>query len=152
VAAEDPRVLVRLVYASRAVGTIDDALIRSILASSELHNPEHGITGLLCTQPGEDVFLQAIEGARRPVNDLYNAIVRDPRHAEVTLLHYSEVQERRFASWKMGSVDLKKVNLSTILRYSERPVLNPFTMSGQAALALLEELAATAAIVSHGER
>jgi len=144
--------LVRLVYASRAAGAIDDALIRSILASSELHNPEHGITGLLCTQPGENVFLQVIEGSRRAVNDLYGAIVRDPRHTEVTLLHYAEVQERRFASWKMGSVDLKKVNLSTILRYSERPVLNPFAMSGEAALALLQELAATAAIVSHAER
>jgi hypothetical protein len=145
-------VLVRLVYASRAVGTIDDGLIQSILASSELHNPEHGITGLLCTHPGEDVFLQVIEGARRAVNDLYGAIVRDPRHTEVTLLHYAEVQDRRFASWKMGSVDLKKVNLTTILRYSERPVLNPFSMSGDAALALLEELAATAAIVSHSDR
>jgi hypothetical protein len=145
-------VLVRLVYASRAVGTIDDALIQSILASSALHNPERGITGLLCTHPGEDVFLQVIEGARRAVNDLYASIVRDPRHAEVTLLHYAEVQERRFASWKMGSVDLKNVNLSTILRYSERPVLTPFSMSGQAALALLEELATTAAIVSHTER
>jgi hypothetical protein len=49
----------------------------------------------------------------------------------------------------MGSVDLGKVNLSNILRYSEKPVLDPFTMTGRAALALLHELTASAAIVSH---
>jgi hypothetical protein len=141
-------VLVRLLYASRAVDTIDDRLVKSILESSRLGNPEHGITGLLCFQPGEDVFLQVIEGAREEVNNLYRNIVRDPRHGDVTILLYTEILERRFASWRMGSVDLKRVNLSTILRFSERPVLAPFSMSGQAALALLEELAETAAIVS----
>lgn len=140
--------LVRLLYASRAGGPIDERLIRSILEVSRARNAELGITGLLCYQPGETVFLQVIEGARHHVNELYRSIVRDPRHTDVTLLDYAEIRERRFASWKMGSVDLKRVNLSTILRFSERPVLDPFSMSGPAALALLEELAATAAIVS----
>lgn len=141
--------LVRLLYASRVVGEIDAQLVKSILECSRVRNPEHGITGLLCFQPGEDVFLQVIEGGREEVNHLYRNIVRDPRHSDVTLLAYAEIQQRRFASWKMGSVDLKRVNLSTILRFSERPILAPFSMSGQAALALLEELAETAAIVSH---
>jgi hypothetical protein len=144
--------LVRLLYASRAAEGIDDALIGAILECSESRNPEHGITGLLCTYPGEDVFLQVIEGSRREVNALYANIVRDRRHKDVTLLHYAEIQERRFASWRMGSIDLKKVNLSTILRYSERPVLAPFTMSGQGALALIEELVETAAIVNRDTR
>ena len=144
--------LVRLLYASRAVGPIDDRLVRSILECSRSGNPEHGITGLLCFQPGEDVFLQVIEGARDEVNNLYRNIVRDPRHRDVTILLYSEILERRFGSWRMGSVDLKRVNLSTILRFSERPVIAPFSMSGEAALALLQELAETAAIVSHDAR
>jgi hypothetical protein len=45
-------------------------------------------------------------------------------------------------------VDLKRINLSTILRFSERAVLDPFAMSGTGALALLQELVATAAIVT----
>ena len=49
----------------------------------------------------------------------------------------------------MGSVDLNKVNLSSILRYSEKAELDPFSMSGRSALALLEELASSAAIVSY---
>ena len=141
--------LTRLVYASRAVDGIDDGLLKSILERSRSHNMQHGITGILCTYQGAEVFLQALEGARREVNRLYGNIVRDPRHRDVTLLDYSEIDERRFAGWRMGSVDLNKINLSSILRFSEKPVLDPFSMTGKAALALLEELTTTAAIVSH---
>lgn len=140
--------LVRLLYASRVTDQIDDALMNAIFERSRTHNLEHGITGILCTYPEGGVFLQALEGARGPVNTLYGDILRDQRHRDVTLLHYTEIEERRFASWRMGSVDLKKVNLSTILRFSEKAVLDPFSMTGAGALALLEELASTAAIVS----
>jgi hypothetical protein len=141
-------VLVRLVYASRAVDGIDEVLVKSILEASHARNPEHGITGILCTYPGQDVFLQVIEGSRAEVNALYANIVRDLRHRDVTLLRYEEIEQRRFASWRMGSVDLKKINLNTILRYSERPILDPYCMTGKGALALLEDLVETAAIVS----
>ena len=140
--------LVRLLYTSRAAGTIDEGLLHSILERSRASNLEHGITGILCVYPEGGVFLQALEGARSEVNVLYGNLVRDRRHRDVTLLHYAEIQERRFPAWKMGRVDLKKINLSTILRYSEKPVLDPFSMTGAGALALLEELASTAAIVS----
>ena len=140
--------LVRLVYASRAAGAIDDTLVKAIVEASAARNLGQGITGVLCTQPGRDVFLQVLEGARQDVNALYTSIVRDPRHREVTLLSYEEIEQRRFSSWRMGSVDLKRINLDTILRYSERPVLEPFAMTGKAALALLDELVKTAAISS----
>jgi hypothetical protein len=140
--------LVRLLYASRSSGTIDDALLDLILHGSEARNREHGITGVLCTYPEGGVFLQALEGARPAVNTLYGNIVRDKRHRDVTLLHYAEIEERQFAGWRMGNVDLKRINLSTILRFSERALLDPFAMSGTGALALLQELVATAAIVT----
>lgn len=141
--------MTRLLYASRAVGKIDDALLKSILERSRVHNMEHGITGVLCIHHGGNAFLQALEGARAAVNALYGNIVRDARHRDVTLLDYAEIDERRFAGWRMGSVDLGKVNLSSILRYSEKPLFDPFAMTGRAALALLEELTASAAIASH---
>jgi hypothetical protein len=93
------------------------------------------------------VFLQVLEGGRAAVNALYGAIVRDPRHRDVTLLDYAEVTERSFSGWRMGSVSLNRVNVGTILRFSESSVLDPFSMSGPASLALLEELTSTAAIV-----
>jgi hypothetical protein len=141
--------LVRLLYASRAVDGIDEDFLRSILEESRANNLEHGITGILCTHPAGGVFIQALEGGREAVNRLYGNIVRDRRHSDVTLLEYAEIEERRFAGWSMGNVDLKKVNRSSILRHSEKVELDPFSMTGRGALALLEELVSGAAIVSY---
>lgn len=143
--------LVRLLYASRAVDTIGSGLIDDILVRSHAHNAEHGITGILCAYQNGNVFIQALEGARHEVNRLYNNIVRDPRHTEVTVLDYAEVAERAFSGWRMGRVDLNRVNVSTILRYSERSQLDPFTLPGKTALALLLELSTTTTVVGRGE-
>lgn len=137
--------LVRLLYASRAEGAVTHDIIESILQSSRQHNPALGITGVLCH--GGDVYMQVLEGGRAAVNELYNRIVRDERHRDIALLHYEEVPERRFAGWTMGQVNLAKVNPSLLLKYSDRPVLDPFATSGRASMALLEELIATAQIV-----
>jgi hypothetical protein len=137
--------LVRLLYASRAAAPVTQQVIESILQQSRTHNPAMGITGILCH--GGDVYMQALEGGREAVNALYMKIVRDTRHREVMLLHYAEVPERHFAGWTMGQVNLTKVNPSLLLKYSDKPVLDPFTVSGRASVALLEELIATAQIV-----
>ncbi len=141
--------LVRLIYASRSTQPVDDTLIRGILDQSDRRNVEAGITGVLCVCHG-NIFMQALEGGRDEVNRLYAKLVRDPRHTDVTLLDYAEISERRFASWRMGRVDLDKLNLGVVLKYSEKPQLDPFQISGQVALALLEELMNTAAIVGGG--
>jgi hypothetical protein len=137
--------LVRLLYASRAAAPVTQEIIESILLQSRTHNPGLGITGVLCH--GGEVYMQALEGGRDAVNALYTKIVRDTRHREVMLLHYAEVPERHFAGWTMGQVNLTKVNPSLLLKYSDKPVLDPFTVSGRASMAMLEELIATAQIV-----
>jgi hypothetical protein len=135
--------LVRLLYCSRPVDT-SPAAIESILAQSRQHNPTTGITGILCY--GGDIFLQAIEGGRMAVSELYGHIQKDPRHKDVALLHYEEITERRFGGWTMGQVNISKVNQSILLKYAERPELDPYAVSGRVSLALLEDLMATAAI------
>jgi hypothetical protein len=139
--------LVRLLYASRTTSAIDEALVASILEHSRRYNVEHGITGILCTSSPGNVFLQLLEGGRAAVNTLYGNIVRDPRHTDITLLDYAEITERRFASWRMGRVNMNRINQGSILRFSESAGFDPFTMSGTTALALLEELTSTASIV-----
>lgn len=135
--------LVRLLYASRTVDAGPEA-IESILAQSREFNPANGITGVLCY--GGGVFLQCLEGGRAEVNELYGHIVRDARHRDVTLLHYEEILERRFGGWSMGQVNISKANHTQLLKYSERPELDPYALSGKVSLALLEDLAATAAV------
>ena len=66
------------------------------------------------------------------------------------ILSFEEIDERRFGNWTMGQVNITKVNPALLLKYNKKPVLNPFTCSGRASLALLEELIATAAVVSRG--
>ena len=136
--------LVRLLYASRALDTTPDA-INAILTQSRQYNPTCGITGILCY--GGGIFLQAIEGGRMPVSELYGHIQRDPRHKDVALLHYEEISERRFGGWTMGQVNLLKLNHAVLPKYSEKPELDPYSVSGKVSLALLEELMATAAII-----
>lgn len=138
--------LVRLLYASRARDPINDEMLASILTQSRKNNPETGVTGVLCVCHG-GVFIQALEGGRVEVNQLYSKVLRDDRHTDVTLLEYAEISERRFSGWRMGRVDLDKVNTAVVLKYSEKPRLDPFGMSGTVALKLLEELASTASIV-----
>ncbi|MDE2401511.1 MAG: BLUF domain-containing protein [Burkholderiales bacterium] len=137
--------LVRLLYASRATQPLGPDAIDAILARSRKDNPALGVTGLLCHSG--DIFMQVLEGGRAVVNELYTRIASDPRHSNVILLNYEEITERRFASWTMGQVNLCKVNPSILLKYSERPVLDPYVLPGKVSLALLEELIATASIV-----
>jgi hypothetical protein len=137
--------LVRLLYASRAVPSVDHDALGAILRRSKSHNPTAGITGVLCFSEG--VFMQVLEGGRSAVNALYNQIVADPRHTQVELLRYEEIGERRFASWSMGQVNLGRLNRSLLLKYSETAVLDPYSVSGAVSLGLFDELVATASIV-----
>ncbi|MDO9238184.1 MAG: BLUF domain-containing protein [Aquabacterium sp.] len=138
--------LVRLLYTSRSASPLTPEVADVILTASRKVNPSLGITGLLCYSG--DIFLQVLEGGREAVNQLYNTISRDPRHHDVVILHYEEITERRFAGWTMGQVNLDRVNPSILLKYSEKPALDPYALSGQVSMALLEELIVTACIVS----
>lgn len=138
--------LVRLLYVSKAAeGKVTPELTDSIMASAREYNLANGVTGVLCY--GGDIFLQAIEGGRLEINRLYGMILRDPRHCDVVLLHYEEIQERRFGGWTMGHVNLAKLNTSVVLKYSEKPALDPYQMSGRVSMALLEELMLTASVI-----
>ena len=136
--------LVRLLYASRAIDP-SCAAVDDILAECRHFNPISGITGILCY--GGGIFLQAIEGGRNAVCELYGHIQKDVRHKEVVLLHCEEISERRFGGWTMGQVDASRVNTNILLKYSERAELDPYNVSGKVSLALLEELMATASII-----
>ena len=106
---------------------------------------DQGVTGILVY--GDGVFLQAIEGGRQAISDLYGTIQRDARHRDVVLLDYEEITQRRFGGWSMGLVNASKLNANVLLKYSDRAVLDPYSVSGRVSLALLEELIDTASIV-----
>ncbi|MGH1361362.1 MAG: BLUF domain-containing protein [Burkholderiaceae bacterium] len=138
--------MVRLVYVSRSEVDTDPRLIESIIARCKEHNPENGITGVLCYTGG--MFMQVLEGGREAINRLYTDITRDPRHRDVMLLEYQEITERKFANWTMGHVNLDKISPAVLLRHSELPTLDPYRLSGATCSALLQELLSSAHVIS----
>ncbi len=136
--------LVRLMYASRAVPALDHEELQTLLRQCRAHNPQHGITGVLCFASG--IFLQVLEGSRSAVNRLYNRIAADARHTEVELLAYEEIDERRFAGWAMGQVHMSGLNPALLLKYSASATLDPYAVPGRVSMALFDELVATASI------
>ncbi len=140
--------LVRLLYASRAVPAVDHEELLAILKKSKSNNPKIGITGVLCFSEG--TFMQVLEGGRSAVSTLYNRIANDARHADVELLSYEEIAERRFAGWSMGQVNMGRLNPAVLLKYSECARLDPYTVSGKVSMALFDELVATAAVMGQG--
>ena len=138
--------LVRLIYASRSTAPITDQVVEDVLAKSRDNNSNAGITGVLCVCD-DNVFMQVLEGGRDEVNRLYWRVIHDTRHKDVTLLEYSEITERSFTNWRMGRVDLNRINAGMLLKYSEKPRLDPFQLRGHIAIAVLRDLMAAALIV-----
>ena len=94
--------LFRVVYCSRNViaGQGVDAEVAEILAASRRNNRRDGITGALLVSPVG--FAQVLEGPLSAVERTFERIQRDPRHAQVDILHASEVGARCFAGWAMA--------------------------------------------------
>jgi len=140
--------LVRLMYASRAAEPVKPETLNAILKKSTVNNPRVGVTGVLCFSG--DIFLQVLEGGRSQVSALYNRIAQDPRHHDVELLSYEEIDERSFAGWSMGQVNMNRLNPALLLKYSATAVLDPYAVSGKVSHALFDELVATASVVCLG--
>jgi hypothetical protein len=141
--------LVRLMYASRSSAEVNQVELQAILKKSKTNNPGLGVTGVLCFSGG--IFLQVLEGGRLAVSQLYNRISNDKRHHDVALLSYEEIEERRFACWSMGQVNLSGLNPGVLMKYSEMATLDPYAVSGAASMALFNELVATASIGGQGK-
>jgi hypothetical protein len=74
--------------------------IRQILDVAGRNNPSKGITGALLYSGG--YFCQVIEGPEEPLEELYEVIQMDPRHGEVTVLHFEPIAKRGFNEWAMA--------------------------------------------------
>lgn len=140
--------LVRLLYASRASDAMTAESLALIMKQSKTNNAKSGVTGVLCLSEG--IFLQVLEGGRNAVSALYNRIANDARHHDVVLLNYQEINERCFAGWSMGEVNMARLNPALLLKYSETATLDPYAVSGAVSMALFEELVATAAVMGKG--
>ncbi len=74
-----------------------------IMDFAQPRNGERGITGILCYGSGH--FLQALEGERGAVSDLYRRIAADTRHRDCQLVDVKEIDVRAFPEWTMKVVN-----------------------------------------------
>lgn len=133
--------LVRLIYASRINPSFKPDDMGHILESARKHNRSVQITGMLYFN--RKMFLQCIEGPREAVNELYNKISLDKRHANLTLLSFCEIDERVFADWSMGYIPENKLTDVINLKFAATPNFNPLELSGERALKLMIALQKT---------
>ncbi len=137
--------LVRLVYASRKTNDFNESDIEQLLASARTNNVANHVTGLLCFN--RKYFLQCLEGSRAKVNETYHNILNDPRHSDIVLLDYREVESRKFDAWSMGYMPESSLTTPLNLRYSGTPEFDPYDMSGESAYQMMLELGATVPVI-----
>lgn len=71
-----------------------------LLAQSREKNAKTNITGILMYADG--TFIQALEGERKDVDDLYEVIQRDIRHKNVIEIVSGFEEKRTFPDWLMA--------------------------------------------------
>lgn len=95
-----------LMYASDAVGEIDQLTLDEILEQARAKNARLGITGILLFRRGR--FFQYLEGQEDRVRELYAQICQDSRHKNLRVLLEAPTDERRFSAWTMGHEPLRE--------------------------------------------
>lgn len=88
----------RLLYVSRRRSS--EADVRNIVETSLSRNARLRVTGALVASRSR--FAQILEGPRPAVDALMHSIRRDPRHTEVAVLLYDDIDRRRFADWSLA--------------------------------------------------
>jgi hypothetical protein len=114
------------------------------VAQSRQSNPTCGITGILCY--GGGIFLQAIEGGRMAVSDLYGHIQKDRATRTWCCCTTRKSPSAALVAGPWARSTCPSINTHPA-QVRRAPELDPYAVSGKVSLALLEELMATASII-----
>jgi hypothetical protein len=132
----------RLIYKSRSNRPIDWQLVNKIIQSSEAHNAELGITGVLLATSSH--FLQVLEGGFKEINQVFLRVARDPRHEDVQLIGFDCVESRLFGGWAMHGIGIFDYNQDLVSdlieQYGEEEGSVRFPVEDWKVLALISDL------------
>jgi hypothetical protein len=115
--------LYQITYMSDAVGEVTDDVLENILEASRRNNTKEEVTGLLLHQDGH--YIQVIEGELEAVVTCFERICQDPRHQNLRTLLRSDIRERLFKNWAMGT--LSKDSSFADLQTQLEPILKELT-------------------------
>lgn len=139
----------QIVYTSSASQEFSAADLKKLLVRARLRNKSVGVTGMLVYHDG--TFLQALEGEKRAVNEVFARIEQDPRHRNVAVLHRGSGPEQRvFGDWSMGFADFTGAAdiLKGFVRVNDRLRLQDLDSAG--AVELLSAYAGAEALKAAG--
>ena len=134
--------LIRVIYVSTAVGPQTSTMTNAILKKAQAWNRANNITGMLCQ--GQGVFLQALEGDRRTVTELYSRIYADQRHTHVEMIHCETIAKRRYANWSMAHVSLSDIDPATKIEW---PEFDPYSATALLVMARIDDLLASGTVI-----
>ena len=97
---------------------MSDTDILNILETSRKRNAEDSITGILIYWTRTRQFMQILEGSKKAIFDLYEAIKKDDRHKSLKLIWDGEIPERCFANWTMGFSKFESIDKSKLEGFS----------------------------------
>jgi len=129
--------LVRLLYYSRASREMSLSDLKDILGTARDNNSSIDVCGMLCYD--QLYFLQALEGDRETVNELYLDIADDPRHDDVVIISYEEVTEQVFPQWQMGYAG-SSAQFSQLLQELGQTTFSPIDMTKEQAFSFLQKM------------
>jgi hypothetical protein len=92
--------MIQIAYISRATEPMSAEKLLALLQQCLKNNLSTGVTGMLLY--GNGTFLQALEGEEKAVDDLVESIKKDPRHANIQVLHRRSIEHRQYSDWSMG--------------------------------------------------
>ncbi len=105
--------IVYLSFATRELKANSDQQIDKILDEAQAHNAKKGITGQLIYRGG--IFLQLLEGDKKPVEQLLGRILLDnKRHENLKVLLRQPMRKRAFPDWSMAYKKLDNVALDLV--------------------------------------
>ena len=109
--------LFHLGYVSTETGHLGTQGMVELLIEARRVNTERNLTGLLLHR--EKSFYQVLEGPEAEVIRTFERIERDDRHTAVDVLFEGTVEQREFADWQMGFINLDGVELGALTGYSD---------------------------------
>ena len=95
----------QIVYASMANRDFSGDDLKKLLLRARMRNKIVGVTGMLVFRDG--TFLQALEGEKTAVLDLFTRIKSDPRHRDFSVLHHGAGPSARvFGDWLLPQLGI----------------------------------------------
>ena len=131
-------IILRLTYISRYNNHNENGEVTRILAQAQQNNARNGITGALIFN--HNYFLQSIEGARPIINELLRKLIKDDRHFSLQIIECCEVEQRRWNKWSMKYLIPSEDNKELALKYSTGTQFNPYLMSTNQIMMLIDTL------------